>query len=40
VALDGDGMTQLNLKPDWLREVLPRLPEQLTHIVYDERDNG
>lgn len=40
VALDGNGMDELNLKPDWLREVLPRLPDQLTHIVYDERDNG
>ncbi|HEY9013084.1 MAG TPA: NUDIX domain-containing protein [Devosia sp.] len=40
VALDGDGMDQLNLKPDWLREVLRRLPEQLTHVVYDERDDG
>ena len=38
VALDGDGMHELNLKPDWLREVLPRLPDQLTHIVYDERE--
>ena len=40
VALDGNGMEDLNLKPDWLREVLPRLPDQLTHIVYDERENG
>ena len=37
VALEGDGMAQLNLKPAWLREVLPRLPETLTHVVHDER---
>ena len=40
VALDGNGMEELNLKPDWLREVLRRMPEQLTHIVYDERENA
>ncbi len=40
IALDSDGLERFNLKPDWLREVLPRLPEQLTHIVYDERDHG
>lgn len=40
VALDGDGMEQLNLKPAWLPEVLRRLPDQLTHVVYDERDHG
>lgn len=38
VALDGDGMERLNLKPAWLPEVLRRLPEALTHIVYDERE--
>ena len=40
VPLDGDGMERFNLKPNWLCEVLPRLPDQLTHVVYDERDNG
>lgn len=40
VALDGNGMDQLNLQPVWLREVLRRLPEALTHIVHDERGNG
>jgi 8-oxo-dGTP pyrophosphatase MutT (NUDIX family) len=38
VALDGDGMERLNLKPAWLPEVLRRMPETLTHIVYDERE--
>jgi 8-oxo-dGTP pyrophosphatase MutT (NUDIX family) len=38
VALDGDGMERLNLKPAWLPEVLRRLPETLTHVVYDERE--
>ena len=40
VALDGDGLEGFNLKPAWLPEVLRRLPETLTHIVYDERGNG
>ena len=39
LALDGDGMDALNLKPDWLREVLRRLPDHLTHVVYDERES-
>jgi 8-oxo-dGTP pyrophosphatase MutT (NUDIX family) len=40
IALDGDGLERFNMKPAWLPEVLRRLPEQLTHIVFDERDNG
>ena len=40
IALDGDGMGEINLRPVWLREVLRRLPETLTHIVHDERGNG
>jgi 8-oxo-dGTP pyrophosphatase MutT (NUDIX family) len=40
LALDGDGLETLNLQPMWLREVLRRLPDHLTHVVYDERDNG
>jgi 8-oxo-dGTP pyrophosphatase MutT (NUDIX family) len=39
VALEGDGLERFNLKPAWLPEVLRRLPETLTHIVYDERGN-
>lgn len=37
VALDGDGLERLNLQPVWLREALRRLPDRLTHIVFDER---
>jgi ADP-ribose pyrophosphatase YjhB (NUDIX family) len=37
IALDGDGLEAFNLKPVWLPEVLRRLPDQLTHIVFDER---
>ena len=40
IALDSDGFDRFNLKPAWLPEVLRRLPDQLTHIVFDERDNG
>lgn len=40
IALDSDGLDRFNLQPAWLRDVLPRLSDQLTHIVYDERDNG
>ena len=41
LALDGEGFETLNLQPMWLREVLRRpLPEHLTHIVYDEREDG
>ena len=40
LALDGEGFEQFNLQPVWLREVLRRLPEDLTHIVYDERSDG
>ena len=40
IALDADGLERFNIKPAWLPEVLRRLPEQLTHIVFDERDNG
>lgn len=36
VALDGNGMEELNLQPVWLRDVLCRLPDALTHIVHDE----
>ena len=37
VRLEGDGLEQLNLKPDWLRQVLRALPDSLTHVVSDER---
>ena len=40
IALDGDAFAQFNVKPAWLAEVLRRLPDQLTHIVFDERANG
>jgi len=40
IALDGDGMVEINLRPVWLRDVLRRLPATLTHIVHDERGNG
>ena len=37
IALDSDGVKTFNLKPEWLPEVLRRLPDQLTHIIFDER---
>ena len=40
IALDSDGFDTFNLKPSWLPEVLRRLPDQLTHIVFDERADG
>jgi 8-oxo-dGTP pyrophosphatase MutT (NUDIX family) len=40
IALDSDGFGRFNVKPAWLPEVLRRMPDQLTHIVFDERDNG
>jgi 8-oxo-dGTP pyrophosphatase MutT (NUDIX family) len=40
IAITGDGFAQFNVKPAWLAEVLARLPDQLTHVVFDERDNG
>lgn len=40
IALHGDGLETFNLKPAWLSEVLRRLPDQLTHIVFNERGDA
>ncbi len=38
VPLDGDALETFNLLPRWLPDFLRDLPEELDHIIYDERD--
>lgn len=38
VPLAGDALEAFNLQPRWLPEFLRNLPDQQTHIAYDERE--
>lgn len=37
VPLAGDALEKANLLPAWLPDFLRKLPDQLTHVVHDER---
>lgn len=38
VSLEGDALETFNLLPRWLPDFLRDLPQELDHIIYDERD--